>query len=95
MKTTGLTLAEAVKSGRPFKHFTWLSGVYVEHARALMAHASIHEALSSDWEIQPPPPKQTWTREEVEALRKEILRDYKDTEWMYSRTLAVFMEAGL
>lgn len=51
MKTTGLTLVEAIKSGRPFKQshsFGWLD----DDGRHTF---STKEVLATDWEIKPEP----------------------------------------
>jgi hypothetical protein len=91
-KTTGLTLAEAVKSGRNFKHKSW-SNCHFITASAYTSCATIQEALSSDWEIVPLPPKQTWTREEVEGIRDKILKD--SSGWIVGHVQEVFEKAGL
>lgn len=51
-KTKGLTLKEAIDSGRPFKHKDW--NVFYE---TLGTICTISRAISSDWEIKPEPKK--------------------------------------
>lgn len=92
MKTTGLTLKEAVESGRPFRHKGW--GIW--HTKATFHETffkqyvggklqspsyndgplELKELFSSDWEIKS---KDTFTREDVErALDKyaEVAKRY-------------------
>jgi hypothetical protein len=94
MKTTGLTLAEAVKSGRPFRHSKWTPG------DVLCGNTScdcimVKEAISSEWEIEPPPPKQTWTREEVEAIKYKIFQEVIEGTHRYKQITEAFKDAGL
>lgn len=90
MKTTGLTLAEALRSGRFFRRVgdsLWVKAVRTNH----LAWAT-DEVLAEDWEIQPPPPKQTWTREEVEGIKKVLESYYTSSRHFLENT---FSEAGL
>jgi hypothetical protein len=90
MKTTGLTLAEAVKSGRAFRNQRWNTDRDFRHYDN--AYVSVSEALSSEWEIQPLPPKQTWTREEVEGIKTDILSGASG--WMVGHVREAFERAG-
>jgi hypothetical protein len=91
MKTTGLTLAEAVSSGRPFKFKG--DTVWTNAGENAMLRLSV--AIATDWEIQPLPPKQTWTREEVEALRDNVIHHLRVGSHRYESLSGIFAEAGL
>jgi hypothetical protein len=90
MKTTGLTLAEAYPSGRPFKlenDTDWIP------PGSSWTRLTIAAAMSDKWEIQPLPPKQTWTREEVEGIKAKTLKE--SSGWIVVHVLQVFDEAGV
>jgi hypothetical protein len=90
-KTTGLTLAEAVSSGRPFRHKSWSENRDFRRYD-INCSISIAESLSFDWEIQPLPPKQTWTREEVADIRHMLLNLQKIDN---ANVIIAFSKAGL
>jgi hypothetical protein len=58
-RTTGLSLREAVESGRRWRHRTWSEWRGPSHRFGVIA---THEAISSDFEIEPEPEKpREWT----------------------------------
>jgi hypothetical protein len=93
MKTTGLTLAEAVKSGRPFRRTSTRSGwgSFITTKDSPLVNLREEDILAEDYELSP---KQTWTREEVEAI-KEKLNATLVTTYRQSQVDEIFIEAGL
>lgn len=57
-----MTLKEAVESGKPFRHKSWLPETHFEYAKDISGVA-LGEAISDEWEIQE---KTSFTREDVE-----------------------------
>lgn len=82
MKTSGLTIKEAIESGRPFRHKdsnVW--EFFKEYDRKLdlpLKGYSPNQLISCDWEIKA---KDTFTREDVEraieAYRRVAVKTYK------------------
>lgn len=63
MKTTGLTLSEALATGRPFKHGSW--GYWMNPDDSVSIYP-ISEALLPVWQVkeEEKPPMRVWLNEE-------------------------------
>jgi hypothetical protein len=92
MKTTGLTLKEAVESGRPFGRKNDGCNALTKAENPLF---SWQDVVAEDWQIEPLPPKQIWTREEVEGIKKELLGSLGEPNWYRDFVIEVFQKAGL
>lgn len=88
MKTTGLSLKEAVDSGRKFKHKEW--SVFIKADDQLI---SIAEALSSDWMLE----KKEISREDVVQVWQKMRQIDEDRGFKNEgEALEVFLkELGL
>lgn len=58
-----MTLIDAVKSGKPFRHKSWHHKQAWTHAQSTSHPITLEEAISDDWIIQQ---KETFSREDVE-----------------------------
>jgi len=90
MKTTGLTLAEAISSGRPFGRKNDGCNALTKAENPLF---SWQDVVAEDWQIEPLPPKQTWTREEVEGIKAKILKESSGSIVLH--VYEVFEKAGV
>jgi hypothetical protein len=57
MKTTGLTLAEALASGLPFKHVEWVEYLEPTNMDKRSCPIFVDDFIRPVWEVKPPKPK--------------------------------------
>lgn len=82
-KTTGLTLKQAVESGRRYRHLGWVKGVW-RHANSRYDSVGVEAAISSDWEIEPLPKRKVkkwkWILEERPTGKIKLTRHLAESE---------------